>query len=580
MKAADKCPFMMNALRTMSTSSTETSTAEMSNASSANHQSAQKCTQQEFSHNQNEAQTMNGNNSIEVEPKICTEPINCPFFKTINLDMNKLIVERKLDHSDEISHISKRHRMINNKENIDIKKIKTATKPKELAPLTARQTFDYEKFFENKIRQKKEDGSYRYFKKVLRNSETFPVIQEWDQEKAIKDITVWCSNDYLGLGRHPYIQAKVNEAVLKHGVGSGGTRNISGSTPLHDQLERELAEIHQKEAALVFTSCYVANDTTLYTLARMLPDCHILSDSGNHASMIQGIRNSGIPRTIFRHNDCEHLEEILSKLPKNTPKIVAFESVHSMDGSICELERMCDITLKYGGISYIDEVHAVGLYGRNGGGVGERDNCLAKMDIITGTLGKAFGNIGGYVAGSANLIDTMRSYGSGFIFTTSLPPSVVAGALAAVQISRSDEGQALRDRHQLNAKIVKDELKKVGLPVIDSPSHIVPIMVGDVKKAGEMCDRLMNEHGIYIQAINYPTVARGQERLRIAPNPHHTPQMIRHLVDSLVQVWTKVVGPLQSSSNQVTKNQTEQTKLGGKFFGREYNNNSAIKNEQ
>lgn len=398
--------------------------------------------------------------------------------------------------------------------------------------------FDYEHFFGEKLDHKKKDGSYRYFKKVIRHADSFPRVQEQKGDK-INEMTIWCSNDYLGLGRHPYVQSKVIDAVQKYGAGSGGTRNISGSTPLHDQLETELAKLHQKEAALLFTSCYVANDTTLFTLAKMLPHCHILSDAGNHASMIQGIKNSYIPKTVFRHNDYKHLEEILKKLPSNTPKIVAFETVHSMDGSICDLEKMCDITHKYGGISFIDEVHAVGLYGQNGGGVGERDNMLHKMDIITGTLGKAFGNIGGYIAGSARFVDTMRSYGSGFIFTTSLPPSVAAGSLAAIEVSRSDEGRELRATHQLYAKIVKNRLIEAGLPVMDSPSHIVPVMVGNPKHAAEICDRLLNEHGIYIQSINYPTVARGTERLRIVPNPHHTMEMIDKLVDSLIASWVK-----------------------------------------
>jgi 5-aminolevulinate synthase len=373
-------------------------------------------------------------------------------------------------------------------------------------------------------------------------------VASMDPNERIRDITIWCSNDYLGLGRHPYVQTRVCEAVSKYGAGSGGTRNISGSTPLHDKLELELARLHQKESALLFTSCYVANDTTLYTMAKMLPHCHILSDAGNHASMIQGIRNSNMPKHIFRHNDTVHLEELLKKLPASVPKIVAFESVHSMDGSICDIEKMCDVTHKYGGIAYIDEVHAVGLYGQNGAGVGERDNVLHKMDIITGTLGKAFGNIGGYIAGSARLVDTIRSYGSGFIFTTSLPPSVAAGALAAIEISRSDEGRQLRAKHQLFASIVKKRLIDAGLPVMNSPSHIVPVMVGNAKHAAEICDRLLNDHGIYIQSINYPTVARGEERLRIVPNPHHTPQMINKLVESLLDVWQKLGLKLESSS--------------------------------
>jgi 5-aminolevulinate synthase len=404
--------------------------------------------------------------------------------------------------------------------------------------------FDYEAFFGNLIEAKKKDGSYRTFKKVIRHADTFPKVQEHTKD-SIKEMTIWCSNDYLGLGRHPYVQSRVIEAVMKYGVGSGGTRNISGSTPLHEKLEHELAVLHKKEAALLFTSCYVANDTTLFTMSKMLPNCHILSDAGNHASMIQGIRNSAIPKTIVKHNDYNHLEELLKKLPATTPKLVAFESVHSMDGSICDLEKMCDVAHKYGGITFIDEVHAVGLYGENGGGVGERDGMLDKMDVISGTLGKAFGNIGGYVAGSAKYIDSMRSYGAGFIFTTSLPPSVAAGALAAIEISRSDEGRELRKKHQFNSKIVQERLIEAGLPVMKSPSHIVPVLVGNAQIAAEICQQLLDNHGIYIQSINYPTVARGKERLRIAPNPLHTMEMVDNLVESLVQVWKSKGLPLR-----------------------------------
>lgn len=404
------------------------------------------------------------------------------------------------------------------------------------AKVGANSHFDYEALFAETIARKKKDGSYRNFKKVIRSAANFPNIQEKTQE-GVRDVTIWCSNDYLGLGRHPLVQERVKQAVDKYGVGSGGTRNISGSNPLHEQLEAQLATLHQKQSALLFTSCYVANDTTLYTMAKLLPNCHILSDSGNHASMIQGIRNSQAPRTIFRHNDCDHLEEVLSALPAHIPKIVAFESVHSMDGSICDLGRMCDIAHKYGGITYVDEVHAVGLYGRNGGGIGERDGLNDKIDIVTGTLGKAFGNIGGYIAASSSFCDAMRSYGSGFIFTTSLPPSVVSGAMAAIEISCSDEGRELRARHQLYAKTVKTELTQAGLPLYDTPSHIVPVLVGDSKHAYDICDRLLNKYGIYIQAINYPTVERGTERLRIVPNPHHTPEMVEKLIYALIDTW-------------------------------------------
>jgi 5-aminolevulinate synthase len=507
------------------------------------------------------------NVSNNTNNMVCTDTISCPFFQKGNIDLSKMNVTRGKLHTDESIESEQRQerasKMIgrrmtsnNSKRSLtasdsdgesnsqaELKRRLATTSEEENVPL-----FDYERFFENKIEAKKKDGSYRNFKRIVRQAKTFPSVQELTKE-AMRDVTVWCSNDYLGLGRHPYVQSRVSEAIWKYGVGSGGTRNISGSTPLHDKLEQELARLHQKEAALVFTSCYVANDTTLFTMAKMLPDCEILSDAGNHASMIQGIRNSNVPKHIFRHNDCEHLEATLKRLPVETPKIVAFETVHSMDGSICDLHRMCDITRKYGGISFVDEVHAVGLYGENGAGIGERDEALHKMDIISGTLGKAFGNIGGYIAGSARLVDTIRSYGSGFIFTTSLPPSVAAGALAAIEISRSDEGRELRAKQQYYAKLVKDRLADAGLPVMSSPSHIVPVMVGDVNCAGEICDRLLNEHGIYIQSINYPTVARGSERLRIVPNPHHSAEMVEKLISSLIGVWVKTGLKLMKSKN-------------------------------
>lgn len=523
-KAMEKCPFMMHVRRSLATSTSGT---------------------KEVLTSQENQETTTSNNALENQllkeaSKVmtCTNSINCPFFQNGNINLNNLIVKKNLEDSNETNQkmattISTKRRANENMENLENKKPHCFEEANSNKPL-----FDYEKFFGDKISAKKKDGSYRQFKKVIRHAQSFPKVQEHTRE-SVREITIWCSNDYLGLGRHPFVQSEVKEAVNKYGTGSGGTRNISGSTPLHDKLEKTLAQLHQKPAALVFTSCYVANDTTLFTMAKMLPNCHILSDAGNHASMIQGIRNSGIPKTVFRHNDVEHLEEVLAKLPRHIPKIVAFESVHSMDGSIADIEKMCDVSHKYGGITFVDEVHAVGLYGENGGGVGERDNLLHKMDIITGTLGKAFGNIGGYIAGSENFVDTMRSYGAGFIFTTSLPPSVAAGAVAAIQVSASDEGRALRHKHQMYAREVKQRLMAAGLPVMNSPSHIVPVMVGNVEKANEICNRLLTDHGIYIQAINYPTVARGEERLRIVPNPHHTAKMIDDLVESLVDVWQK-----------------------------------------
>lgn len=574
-KASEQCPFMKHAYRTLAT------TTPPVTANSSAHAAAQSTAEESASVPPPQPANTCQAEQENVQQIKCTNTINCPFFNKSNFDLNKLIVEKKTDNSDEISHHHSMQMNVSQAELKDELKLEHGGSLKRHASrashahqesakrhhaerhhsvanvqsyLDENNLFSYDKFFGQKIADKKKDGSYRYFKKVLRKAEKFPFIQEHTQNGP-RDVTIWCSNDYLGLGRHPYVQSRICEAVMKYGAGSGGTRNISGSTPLHDQLELELAQLHQKEAALLFTSCYVANDTTLFTMAKMLPNCHILSDAGNHASMIQGIRNSAIPKTIFRHNDYRHLEEILQRLPASIPKIVAFESVHSMDGSICDMERMCDVTHKYGGIAYVDEVHAVGLYGENGGGVGERDNMLHKMDIITGTLGKAFGNIGGYIAGSSHFVDTMRSYGAGFIFTTSLPPSVAAGTLASLEISRSDEGRQLRATHQRKAAQVKRMLMDAGLPVMNNPSHIVPVMVGNVKQAGEICDRLMSDYGIYIQSINYPTVARGEERLRIVPNPHHTEEMINYLVDSVVEVWQKVGLPLHKSQLEANKRQ-------------------------
>ncbi|CAG5116951.1 unnamed protein product [Candidula unifasciata] len=382
----------------------------------------------------------------------------------------------------------------------------------------------------------RDEHTYRVFKKVMRDATAFPYAYEHSTGKA-KDITVWCSNDYLGMSWHPKVRQAVREALDKYGAGAGGTRNISGNSPLHEALESELAKLHQKEAGLIFSSCYVANDTTLFTLAKQLPGLHFFSDAGNHASMIQGIRNSMAPRHIFRHNDPEHLEELLQQVDPALPKIVAFETVHSMDGSICPTVEMCDVAHKYGALTFVDEVHAVGLYGHHGAGVGEQDNCLDKMDIISGTLGKAFGNMGGYIVGSAKLVDTVRSFGAGFIFTTSLPPTVLCGSLASIEVLAGEEGRQLRARQQHNVSYLREMLVSAGLPALHSPSHIIPIMVGDAAACTELSNSLMTRYGIYVQSINYPTVAKGSERLRVAPTPHHTKPMMDQFVDNLTQLW-------------------------------------------
>uniref|UniRef100_A0AAR2IJU6 5-aminolevulinate synthase n=1 Tax=Pygocentrus nattereri TaxID=42514 RepID=A0AAR2IJU6_PYGNA len=402
--------------------------------------------------------------------------------------------------------------------------------------------FRYDEFFEKKIDEKRNDHTYRVFKTVNRRATEFPMADDYSESLVSKrDVSVWCSNDYLGMSRHPRVVQSVMDTLRRHGSGAGGTRNISGTSKFHVALEHELADLHGKDAALLFTSCFVANDSTLFTLAKMLPGCEIYSDAGNHASMIQGIRNSGAKKFIFRHNDVNHLRELLEKSDPSTPKIVAFETVHSMDGAVCPLEEMCDVAHEFGAITFVDEVHAVGLYGARGGGIGDRDSVMHKMDIISGTLGKAFGCVGGYIASTGALVDTVRSYAAGFIFTTSLPPMLLAGARESIQVLKSEEGRMLRRKHQRNVKLLRQMLMDSGLPVVHCPSHIIPVRV-----SGLFCfvDLDLEFYFIFLlhlhKAINYPTVARGEELLRIAPTPHHTPQMMKYFVDKLLQTWKEV----------------------------------------
>ncbi|XP_026187314.1 5-aminolevulinate synthase, nonspecific, mitochondrial-like [Mastacembelus armatus] len=402
-------------------------------------------------------------------------------------------------------------------------------------------TFQYDNFFEKKIESKKRDHTYRVFKTVNRRASSFPMAEHYSKSfHSKRDVSVWCSNDYLGMSCHPKVTQAIIEAVRSHGAGAGGTRNISGTSKFHVELESELADLHRKDAALLFTSCFVANDSTLFTLAKMLPGCEIFSDAGNHASMIQGIRNSGARKFIFRHNDVSHLQELLEKSDSSVPKIVAFETVHSMDGSMCSLEEMCDIAHKFGAITFVDEVHAVGLYGPRGGGIGDRDGVMHKMDIISGTLGKAFGCMGGYIASTRAVVDTVRSCAAGFIFTTSLPPMLLAGAKESIKILKSDEGRMLRRKHQRSIRLLRQMLVSSGLPVVQCPSHIIPVQVADAEKNTKICDMMMSHYNIYVQAINYPTVAKGEELLRIIPTPHHTPQMMYYFVDCLVKTWKEV----------------------------------------
>lgn len=394
---------------------------------------------------------------------------------------------------------------------------------------------DYEARFAEAVARVRAEGRYRVFAELERIAGRFPTARLY-RNGSVREITVWCSNDYLGMGQHPAVLEGAIEAVRRYGSGAGGTRNISGTTHLHVELERALAELHGKQAALLFTSGYVANEATLSTLGKLLPGCLILSDEKNHASMIAGIRASGCEKAIFRHNDLDHLETLLRAQPRERPKIIAFEGVYSMDGDFGPVAQICDLAERYGAMTYLDEVHAVGLYGPKGAGVAEREGVMDRITVIQGTLAKAFGCMGGYIAGSAALVDAVRSYASGFIFTTSLAPAVAGAALAALRVLTSEEGAALRARHQERAATLKARLREVGVPVMPSPSHIVPVMVGDPVACKAASDRLLDEFGIYIQPINYPTVPRGTERLRITPTPLHGDELVQELVAALIRV--------------------------------------------
>jgi 5-aminolevulinate synthase len=395
---------------------------------------------------------------------------------------------------------------------------------------------DYKRAFRDAVAKVRDEGRYRVFADLKRIRGAFPRAH-WTHEAGESEVVVWCSNDYLGQGQNPVVTDAMHAAIDRCGSGSGGTRNISGTTHFHVQLETELADLHGKEAALVFTSGYVANEAALSSLYRILPGLIIFSDAMNHASMIAGIRNGGGARHVFRHNDLAHLEELLAVAPADAPKLVAFESVYSMDGDIADIAGTIALAKKYGALTYLDEVHAVGMYGQRGGGVAERDGVMDQIDIVNGTLGKAFGVMGGYIAADADLIDAVRLYASGFIFTTSLPPALTAGAAASVAYLKTEAGQALRAQHQERAATLKRMMAEAGLPVMDSDSHIVPLLVGDPVHCKMVSDMLLSDHGIYVQPINYPTVPRGTERLRFTPTPFHTDEMMRELVTALTQLW-------------------------------------------
>lgn len=430
------------------------------------------------------------------------------------------------------------------RENLNASQQKAKPMPQ---PVHHSAKFDYEGFYNAELDKKHKDKSYRYFNNINRLAKEFPQAHMTNKNERV---TVWCSNDYLGMGKNPHVLKTMHDTLDEYGAGAGGTRNISGHNQHAVGLEATIAKLHAKDAALVFSSCYVANDATLATLGSKLPDCVILSDSLNHASMIQGIRHSGAKKIVFKHNDLADLEAKLASLPTNVPKIIAFESVYSMCGSIGPIEGICDLAEKYGALTFLDEVHAVGMYGPHGAGVAEHLDYEAhlagrpkgtvqdRVDIITGTLGKAYGCVGGYIAGSTKMVDTIRSLAPGFIFTTSLPPATMAGAKTAIEYQMEYQGD--RRLQQLHTRAVKDSLNERDIPVIPNPSHIIPVLVGNAELAKKASDLLLEKHNIYVQSINYPTVPVGQERLRITPTPGHVREFREQLVEAMESVWTEL----------------------------------------
>ena len=399
---------------------------------------------------------------------------------------------------------------------------------------------NYNDFFASALDTLRQERRYRVFADLERIAGRFPHAT-WHSPQGPRDVVIWCSNDYLGMAQHPKVIGAMVETATRMGTGAGGTRNIAGTNHPLVELERELADLHGKPAALLFTSGYVSNQTGIATIARLLPNCLLLSDALNHNSMIEGVRQSGCERQIWRHNDLAHLEELLKAADPARPKLIVFESLYSMDGDVAPIHAICDLAGKYGAMTYCDEVHAVGMYGPRGGGVCERDKAMHRVDVIEGTLAKAFGCLGGYIAGTSEMVDAVRSYAPGFIFTTALPPAICAAATAAIRHLKTSTWE--RERHQDRAARVKAVLNASGLPVMPSDTHIVPVLVGDPEKCKLASDLLLSEHGIYIQPINYPTVPRGMERLRITPSPYHDDALVDRLAEALVDVWEKLQLP-------------------------------------